>query len=87
MSDLEAACDWNRLEFQRPAFHPADLRLVGDLLSDPVTRAIGNGAFRFREPIWSEGRRSVLIGLGEKLSDALVVAIKKVALSFQEPPD
>ena len=86
MSDLEAVCDWKRLEFQRPAFHPANLRLVGDVLSGPVTRAIGNDAFRFREPNWSEGR-PVLVSLGESLSNALAMAIRRGALSFQEPPD
>ena len=84
MSDWEVACDWNRLEFQRPAFHSADLRLVGDMLSDPVTRAIGNDAFRFREPIWSEGCPA-LVFLGETLPNAL--AIRRGALPFQEPPD
>ena len=86
MSDWEEACGWKRLDFQRPAFHPADLRRVGDLLSDPVTRAIGNDAFRFREPIWSEGRPA-LVSLGETLSNALAMAIRREALSFQEPPD
>lgn len=86
MSDWEATCDWNRLEFQRPAFHSADLRLAGDMLSDPVTRAIGNDAFRFREPIWSEGRPA-LASLGEALSNALAMALRRDALSFQEPPD
>ena len=86
MSDWESACDWNRLVFQRPAFHSADLRLVGDMLSDPVTRAIGNDAFRFREPIWSEGRPA-LVSLGETLSNALATAIGSGALPFQEPPD
>ena len=83
---MKEACDWNRLEFQRPAFHSADLRLLGDMLSDPVTKAIGNDAFRFREPIWSEGRPA-LVSLGETLSNALAMAIRRGALSFQEPPD
>ena len=86
MSDWEEACGWKRLDFQRPAFHPADLRRVGDLLSDPVTRAIGNDAFRFREPIWSKGRPA-LVFLGETLSNALAMAIRREAISFQEPPD
>ena len=86
MSDWEAARDWKRLDFRRPAFHPADLRLVGDLISDPVTRAIRSGAFRFREPIWSEGRPA-LLSLGELLSNALATAIRRGALLFQEPPD
>ena len=85
MCDLEAACDWKRLEFQRPAFRLADLRLVGDLLSDPVTRAIRNDAFQFQKPIWSEGRPA-LVRLGETLSDALAMAIRR-GLSFPEPPD
>ena len=86
MSDWEAISGWKRLDFQRPAFDPADLRLVGDMLSDPVTRAIGNDAFRFREPLWSEGRPA-LVSLGESLSNALAMAIRRGTLSFQEPPD
>ena len=86
MSDLEAACDWRRLEFQRPAFHPDRLRLVGGLLSDPVARALGSDAFGFRGPIWSEGRPA-LVSLGETLSGALTMAIGREALSFLEKPD
>ena len=83
---MEAGYDWKRLKFQRPAFHPDDLRLVGDMLSDPVTRAIRNDAFGFEGPDWSEGRLA-LVSLGEILSNALAMAIRRGALSFQEPPD
>ena len=53
----------------------------------PVTRALRSGAFRFRGPIWSEKRRLALVSLGETLSDALTMAIRTEALSFQEKPD
>ena len=80
MSDLEAARDWH------PAFHPAALRMVGGLLSDAVTRAIGSDTSRFRGPIWSEGRPA-LASLGEMLSGTLTMAIRREVPFFQEQPD
>ena len=73
-------------DFQAPAFHSADLRMVGGLLSDPVTRAIRQGALGFQEPAWPEGH-SALVFVGEKLSGALTVVIRGDALSFPDPPD
>ena len=80
MSDLEAARDWH------PVFHPAALRMVGGLLSDPVTRALGSDTSRFRGPIWSEGRPA-LASIGEMLSGALTMAIRRGVPFFQEQPD
>ena len=73
-------------DFQAPAFHSADLRMVGDLLSDPVTRAIRQGALGFQKPAWPEGH-SALVFVGEKLSGALTAAIRNDVLSFPAPPD
>ena len=73
-------------DFQAPAFHSADLRMVGGLLSDPITRAIRHGALVFQEPAWPEGY-SALVFVGEKLSGALTAAIRNDVLSFPAPPD
>ena len=73
-------------DFQGPAFHSADLRMVGGLLSDPVTRAIRQDALGFQEPAWPEGYPA-LVFVGEKLSGALTAAIRNDALSFPAPPD
>ena len=73
-------------DFQAPAFHSADLRMVGDLLSDPVTRAIRQGALGFQKPAWPEGH-SALVFVGEKLSGTLTAAIRNDVLSFPAPPD
>ena len=73
-------------DFQAPAFHSADLRMVGGLLSDPVTRAIRQGALGFQEPAWPEGH-SAPVFVGEKLSGALTAVIRGDALSFLDPPD
>ena len=61
--------------------------MVGGMLSDPVTRALGSDAFGFRGPTWSEEGRLALVSLGEMLSGALTMAIRREALSFQEKPD
>ena len=73
-------------DFQAPAFHSADLRMVGGLLSDPVTRAIRQDALGFRKPAWPEGHPALVV-VGERLSDALTTAIRNDALSFPAPPD
>ena len=65
-----------------------DLRLVGDMPSDPVTRAIRKGVLPFQEPPdWPEEHSSALASLGETLSNVLAMAIRRGGLSFQEPPD
>ena len=87
MPDSATARDWGRLRFRRPAFDAAGLRLVGDMVSDPVMRAIRRDVFEFRRPVWSEEGRRALVFLGERLSDAVAVAIGKGALSFSETLD
>ena len=82
MPDSATVCDWDRLRFQRPAFHASGLRLVGDMISDPVMRAITRDVIKFRGPVWSEEGRKALVFVGEKLSDAVAVAIGKGALPF-----
>ena len=71
---------------QAPTFHSADLRMVGGLLSDPVTGAIRHDALGFQEPAWPEGRPALVV-VGEKLSGALTAVIRNDALSFPAPPD
>ena len=63
------------------------MRLVNDMISDPVMRAIRRDAFEFRRPVWSEEGRKALSFLGEKLSDAVAVVIGKGALCFSETLD
>ena len=87
MPDSATARDWGRLRFRRPAFGAAGLRLVGDMTSDPVMRAIRRDVFKFRGPVWSEESRKALVFFGEKLSDPVAVAIGKGALSFSETLD
>ena len=74
-------------EFRGSAFNPADLRLVADLRSDPLTRAIRNNVLDFRSPAWSDDGRQVLALMGESQSDAVSVAIRKGKLSVVEVPD
>ena len=87
MAEPETGQDWSPLEFRRPAFRPADLRLIGDMYSDPLTKAIRNDAFAYRPPVWSGDMRHVLALLAERLSDAVEVVIRKGALPFVETLD
>ena len=73
-----------QVEFRSPAFRAADLRLIGDMLSDPMTRAIRNDALAFCAPTWSEDARQALVVLGERWSDSVAVAMRKGALRFAE---
>ena len=50
------------------------------MISDPIMRAIGRDVFEFREPGWSDEGRKALVFVGERLSDAVAVAIDKGAL-------
>ena len=70
-----------------PTFCPADLRFIGDMFSDPLTRAIRNDILSFRAPVWSEDARRVLTVLGDGRFDAVAVAIRRGALRFAETPD
>ena len=70
-----------------PAFFSADLRFIGNMFSDPLTRAIRNDVLSFRAPVWSGDARRVLAGIGDKRSDAVAVAIRRGALSFAVAPD
>ena len=52
--------DWRGLESRPPAFRPDDLRRAGALFSDPVIRAIRQGALPFVERVeWSAGRSAM----------------------------
>ena len=82
--DSATARDWGWLRFRRPAFHATDLRLIGDMVSCPVMCAIRRDVFEFRRPVWSEEGRKALAFFGERMSDAVAVAIGKGALPFSE---
>ena len=69
-----------------PAFFSADLRFIGNMFSDPLTRAIRNDVLSFRAPVWAGDARRVLAGIGDKRSDAVAVAIRRGALSFAVAP-
>ena len=85
----EATSDhgWSWPKYRLPAFRAADLRLVGDMYSDPVTTAVRNDALAFPVPTWSDDARQVLVVLGDRLSDAVAVAVRKGALRFAETLD
>ena len=70
-----------------PAFCSAELRFIGDMFSDPLTRAIRNDILSFRAPVWSEDERRVLTVLGDGRSDAVTVATRRGALRFAATPD
>ena len=57
------------------------------MISDPVMRAIRRDVFKFRGPVWPEEEHKVLVYFGERLSDAMAVAIRRGALSFSETLD
>ena len=73
-------------EFGFPSFCSADLRFIGDILSDPLTRAIRNDTLSFHAPVWSEDARRSLAGLGDARSDAVAVAIRRGTLRFAVAP-
>ena len=68
-------------------FNTAELRFIGDMCSDPLTRAIRNQTLAFRAPVWSGDTRRILAEIGDKLSDAVAVAIRRGALRFAVTPD
>ena len=78
---------WKQTEFRLPAFRATDLRLIGDMCSDPLTKAIRNHVPAFRAPVWSDDARQVLVLLGESRSDAVSAAIRRGALRFVETLD
>ena len=84
---VEPRSDRRRPESGFPAFRTADLRFIGDICSDPLTRAIRNDTLAFRAPVWSEDARRVLAALGDGRSDAVAVAIRRGALRFDVTPD
>ena len=83
----EPRSNLRRAEPRFPAFRTSELRFIGDMFSDPVTRAIRNDILAFRAPVWSEDARRVLAGLGDRRSDAVAVAIRRGALRFAVTPD
>ena len=87
MPDSATVRDWSRLRLRSTAFDAAGLRLVGDMVSAPVVRAIRRDTFEFRGPEWSEEGHNALVFFGERWSDDVVVAIGKDALSFSETLD
>ena len=72
---------------QCPPFGGDDLRLVSEMCSDPLTRAMRNVSLAFRSPVWSEESCRALVGLGEKLSGALLTAIRRKVLPLVDAPD
>ena len=70
-----------------PMFRTSELRFIGDMFSDPVTRAIRNDVLAFSPPIWSEDSHCILAGLGDGLSDTVAVAIRRGVLCFAVTPD
>ena len=74
-------------EFGTAAFCSADLRFIGDILSDPLTRVMRNDTLSFRAPVWSGDARRGLADLGDRQSDAVAVAIRRGALRFTVTPD
>lgn len=70
-----------------PAFRAVDLRPIGDMLSDPLTRVIRNDILAFRAPVWSKDARRALAVSCDARSDAVVVAIRRGALPFVVTPD
>ena len=85
MAEPDTGWDWRVLVFRPPAFRPDDLRLAGDLCSDPVTKAIRHGLLTFGSPVWCGGLRELpaLVRAWWPL-DALMVAIRQDALRFVE---
>ena len=88
MAESDKVRDWSALEFRRPAFRPVDLRLIGDMYADPVTKAVRNDVLAFGAPVWSDAidQLPVLVAAGWS-SDALEVAISQGALRFAETLD
>ena len=72
---------------QCPPFRADDLRFVGRMRAAPPTRTIRDGALAFGSPVWSEEARLALVGLGEKISGAVLTAIRKEALLLVQAPD
>ena len=88
MAKSDKDCDWSALEFRRPAFRPAELRLIGDMYADPLTKTVRNDVLAFGAPVWFDAihQLPVLVGAGWS-SDALEVAIRQGTLRFAETLD
>ena len=87
MAEVNTEGGRGRQSFLGSAFDPADLRLVADLRSDLLTRAIRTNVLGFLSPAWSDEGRQVLGLMGESRSDAVSVGIRKGNLRFVETLD
>ena len=70
----------------RPAFRHDALCMLGDLLSNPVTRAIRSDALGFDPPDWTAGH-AALIRLAGLRSNALTRVIADGSLRFEPSPN
>ena len=88
MAESDKVRYWSALEFRRPAFRPVDLRLMGDICADPLTKAVRTDVLTFGAPIWFDAihQLPVLVAAGWS-SDALKLAIRQGVLRFAETLD
>ena len=84
---VDPRSDLRRSEIGFPAFRSSKLRFVGDVVSDPLARAIRNDILALSPPIWSEDSRRILAEIGDGLSDIVGVAIRRGVLCFAVTPD
>ena len=88
MAESDKDYDWSALELRRLAFRPAELRLIGGMCADPLTKTVRNNVLAFGAPVWFDAihQLPVLVAAGWS-SDALEVAIRQDALRFSETLD
>ena len=88
MAESDKDCDWSALEFRRPAFRPAELRLIGGMCADSLTKTVRNDILAFGPPVWFDAtpQLPVLVAAGWS-SHALKSAIRQGAFLFAETLD
>jgi len=85
----KAELEWSAIPLGNASstFSAADLHLIADSCSDPLTRAIRNNALGWRSPDWSDETCQALMRIGDGRSDSVAVAIRRGTLRFVERVD
>ncbi len=73
--------------WRQTKFSDVDLRMVGDMCSSPLSKAIRRDLLTTQLPVWSDETHRGLARLGEWWLDAVAVAIRRKALPFAGTPD
>ena len=75
------------METERSEFRSRDLKLLGNMLSDPLTRAVRTGILDFHGLVWCAEMKKNLAKFGDGWSNAITVAIRRGKLDFTRTLD